>query len=356
MSGVGLTARLRGWWATPLVGLAGALLASYAHWPLPWIIGSMLAVIAVRCGGWKVAEIPNGRISGQWIIATSIGLHLTQAVALQIVAHFALMLAASLLTLLLALAGIALMTRRGMDLSTAYFAFMPANFAEMIHLGLRYEADVSRIAAAHSVRLVVIVLCVPPAVFFTQQAAPAAAAARLPVDWYWLAPMLAGGWAMARIWKRLKWPNPWMFGPMLPCGLLTADFDLHLALPVELSHYGQLMIGCALGGFFDRDFFRSSPRYLFKVAAFTVCLILSTLVFAAVIACFADLPLLTLALGMMPGSATEMYLTAEALHLGAGVVTAMQIMRLVVVMLCAEPIYRGWARRRNRRQDPQSPN
>lgn len=345
MKRLSLPERLRSWWATPLVGIGGALLAAWWNWPLPWIIGSMLAVILVRCGGWKVAEIPNGRISGQWIIATSIGLHLTQSVALEIARHFPLMLGVSLLTLGLALLGIALMKRLGMDLTTAYFAFMPANFAEMINLGIRYKADVSRIAAAHSIRLVLIVLCVPPALFFSAHLPRDVIAVPLPVDWSWLAPMLAGGWVTARLWKRLKLPNPWMFGPMLTCSVITAGFDLHLALPSQLSHYGQLMIGCALGCFFDRTFFRSAPRYLLKVALFTLSLILCTFAFALLIGAFVDLPVLTLALGMMPGSTTEMYLTAEALHLGAGIVTAMQIMRLVVIMLCAEPIYRYWARR-----------
>lgn len=82
---------------------------------------------------------------------------------------------------------------------------------------------------------------------------------RLPTDWYWLAPMLVGGVLTALIWKRLKLPNPWIFGPMTLCALVTACFDLHTALPIELSNYGQLMIGCTLGGFFDRKFF-SRPQ------------------------------------------------------------------------------------------------
>lgn len=339
---------LRTWWATPLVGITGALLASALNWPLPWIIGSMLAVIIVRCSGWTIAEIPNGRKSGQWLIATSIGLHFTQAVVHEIAAHFALMLAAAFTTLLLALAGIAFMQRRGMDLTTAYFAFMPANFAEMIQLGMRYKANVSQIAAAHSVRLVVIVLSVPPAMFLLMEVAPGAVHARPPTDWYWLGPMLAGGAAMALLWKRLGLPNPWMFGPMALCAVVTAVFDLHMALPVELSHYGQLMIGCALGSFFDREFFRRSPFFLLKVLAFTLSMIGATFLFAWGFAVLCDSALFTLALGMMPGSATEMYLTAEALNLGAGMVTAMQIMRLVVVMLCAEPLLKLWLRRQPR--------
>ena len=36
-------------WVTPLAGTVGGYLASLAGWPLPWMVGSLLAVIAVRC-------------------------------------------------------------------------------------------------------------------------------------------------------------------------------------------------------------------------------------------------------------------------------------------------------------------
>jgi len=65
---------LPGWWATPLVGALGGWLASLANWPLPWMVGSLLAVIAVRCSGWLVKEVPHGRQAGQWLIASAIGL------------------------------------------------------------------------------------------------------------------------------------------------------------------------------------------------------------------------------------------------------------------------------------------
>ncbi|MBZ9780113.1 AbrB family transcriptional regulator [Pseudomonas sp. REP124] len=336
------------WWATPIIGVIGALAASYLNWPLPWIIGSMLAVIVVRCLGWRVGEIPNGRLSGQWMIATSIGLHFTPVVLQQVLGHFVMMIFAAFLTLLLALLGIEFMRRRGMDLTTAFFAFMPANFSEMIQSGIRHKANVSQIAAAHSVRLVLIVLCVPPAFFLMEKMLPTAAHARLPADWYWLAPLLLGGALMAMLWKRCELPNPWMFGPMVFCGFFTASFDLQTALPVELSHYGQLMIGCALGGYFDRQFFRASPTFLLSVALFTLTMIGCTVALALGMGLLLGFPPMTMALGMMPGSSTEMYLTAEALNLGVGIVTAMQIMRLVVVMLCAEPVHKLWLKRISR--------
>lgn len=341
---------LRAWWGTPVVGIGGALLATWLHWPLPWIIGSMLGVILMRCLGWRVSEIPKGRISGQWMIATSIGLHFTPTVLHEILQRFPMMLFIAFLTLGIALVGIGFMHRRGMDLTTAYFAFMPANFSEMIQLGIRHNADVGKIAAAHSVRLVLIVLCVPPTMFYLAHVAPNAAFARLPANWQWLAPMLLAGALVAMGWKRLGWANPWMFGPMALCALCTACFDLQMALPLELSHYGQLMIGCALGVHFDRQFFRSAPTYLLKVAAFTLSMIGSTVLVAWLLSHVIDLPTYTLALGMMPGSSTEMYLTADALHLAVGLVTAMQIMRLIVVMLCAAPIHDRWIKRQAERR------
>lgn len=80
--------------------------------------------------------------------------------------------------------------------------------------------------------------------------------------------------------------------------------------------------------------------------AFTLAMIGCTFLFAWGFAWLSGSRLLSLALGMMPGSTTEMYLTAEALNLGAGMVTAMQIMRLVLVMLCAEPLLKVWLGRR----------
>jgi uncharacterized membrane protein AbrB (regulator of aidB expression) len=52
-----------------------------------------------------------------------------------------------------------------------------------------------------------------------------------------------------------------------------------------------------------------------------------------------------LTLGMIPGGIAEMSLTAETLALLVPLVTAMQTLRLVLVLFLAEPLYRYWQRR-----------
>ena len=52
----------------------------------------------------------------------------------------------------------------------------------------------------------------------------------------------------------------------------------------------------------------------------------------------------SLMLGMMPGGITELCLTAEALQLSVALVTALQVLRLSLVMFLAEPLFKLWCK------------
>ena len=155
---------LKAWWGTPLVGLLGGYLASQIGWPLPWMVGSLLAIILVRClTPWQLAEIPGGRKCGQWIVGIGIGLHFTPVVMEQVLGHFGLIFFGALVTSLSAVVGVWLMRRTGEDRATAFFSSMPGGSGEMVNLGARNGAVLSRVAAGQSLRVLVVVLCVPAA-------------------------------------------------------------------------------------------------------------------------------------------------------------------------------------------------
>ena len=139
---------VRHWWGTPLVGLAGGFLASQIGWPLPWMVGSLLAIILVRClTPWQLAEIPGGRKCGQWIVGIGIGLHFTPVVIEQVLAHFGLIFIGALLTSVSSVIGVWIMRRSGEDRATAFFSSMPGGSGEMVNLGARNGAVLSRVAA-----------------------------------------------------------------------------------------------------------------------------------------------------------------------------------------------------------------
>lgn len=326
------------WMPTLLFGVLGGGLAGLIGWPLPWVIGSLAMVILVRCFGWRIPEIPHGRKAGQLIVAIAIGCHFTPDVMHQVFVNLGIVAVAIVLTLMLALISIRLLHGWGTGFSTAYFALLPANSTEMVHLARERGADTGFVAAAHSVRLLLILLGIPLA---ASLATPHAAHVALqPVLWGWLLIIFPLGWLMAKLFKKVGLPNPWAFGPLLVCAMVVGGMDLRMSVPGWLSACGQLMVGCALGINFDRAFFRRAPAFLLKVLLLLAGSVVATTAVAWLAGYLMGISWLSLALGMMPGSAPEMSLTAEALNLSVTLVTAMQIIRMVIVQAAALPLYR----------------
>ncbi len=331
------------WLATPFVGLLGGWLASLIGWPLPWIVGSMLAVILVRCSGWRIEDIPQGRKCGQWIISTGLGLHFTREVVEQVGSHALLILCCALVTLLLSAIGVLIFRRGGDDPVTAYFSSMPGGASEMINLAARHgAARLDRVAAGQSVRMVLIVLCIPAA-FTLGVSAPTAPLPAI-VDWRWLLVLLPLGALVAWGWQRMRQPNPWMLGPLFVCAFFAVSMDLHIGLPPGLGEAGQWLMGCSLGSYFDRPFFRSAPAFLLRVLVFTTLMVLGASGLAWCLAQFGGLPVAATMLGMMPGGISELSLTAEALNQSVALVTAIQVLRFVLVVFLAERVFRLWRR------------
>lgn len=326
------------WLVTLMVGALGGSLASWAGWPLPWVIGALVAVLLTRCAGGQVPEVPYGRQAGQVIVAVAIGCHFTLPVMQQVAAHLGLIMLAVSLTLVLALGSVLILHRWGVPLCTAFFALMPANSSEMVHLGRQRQADAGFIAAAHSIRLLLILLTVPAVVTFGVP--HVAAQPALPVIWPWLVFILATGWLAALGFKQCNLPNPWTFGPFLICAVGVGCNNLSMSMPGWLSGTGQLLIGCALGVAFDRSFLRRAPGFLSKVLLLLAGSVMATALAAWALGTWLEMPWLSLALGMMPGSAPEMSLTAEALGLAVTLVTAMQVIRMLLIQAACLPLYR----------------
>lgn len=335
------------WWLTPLAGAVGGALASLIGWPLPWMVGSLLAVILLRClGGLDLREVPGARKGGQWLVGTGIGLHFSPAVLEQVLAHGGLLLAGALLTSLTSLIGIALLRAAGHDRATAFFASMPGGASEMVNLGQRNGAQAGEVAAGQSLRLLLVVLLVPALFQWWLGAAPALAQTHGHSQPLALAALLAGGALLALLGQRLRQPNPWLLGPILFAAAGAVWLDQPLSLPPGTSELGQWLIGSALGCHFSREFFRRAPRFLALVLGATLLAMCAAALAAEALGWLGALDQRSLMLGMMPGGIAELSLTAEALALSVPLITGLQVLRLMCVLFLAEPAFRLWQRQR----------
>ncbi|TBW40500.1 AbrB family transcriptional regulator [Azotobacter chroococcum] len=335
-----LAARCRPWMLTPLAGALGGGLAQLLGWPLPWMIGALLGVATLRCLGCLTVAVPHGVKAGQWILGIGIGLHFNQAVLEQILAHLGLVLLGSLLTLLTCTFGITLHRRYGESFATAYFASMPGGANEMVSLGSRHGAVLQQVAAAQSLRMTLVLLGIPATYAWLFAGGQTITNAHPGPDAAWLALLFALGGLAALVFQRWRFPNAWQLGALLVSILCSVAFDLHLGLPAGAGELGQWLVGSTLGCYFDRSFFRRAPAFLLRTLLATAAAVLIALPIALTMSWASGLDARALLLGMVPGGIAEMSLTAEALNLLVPLVTAMQVLRLLLVLFLAGPVFR----------------
>ncbi len=126
------------------------------------MIGPLMAVAACRFFDIECAAAPGGRQAGQWVIGSTLGLYFTPQVAELVTRAWWLLLLAALFALALGyLSGFVLARMARVDRTTAVFASVPGGAAEMSVLGERFGARVDEVAAAQSLRMMLVVIVIP---------------------------------------------------------------------------------------------------------------------------------------------------------------------------------------------------
>ena len=332
------------------IGLIAALVCDWLDTPLPWMIGPLFSTSAARMAGIKLYNPVQVREAGQWAIGTALGLYFTPTVLAVLKSYLGYIVAGVLFALLLgAFCGWLLHKLSGVEQTTAFFAMAVGGASEMASQGERHGAKVDRVAAAHSLRIMLVVAIIPfvfkfAGVHGSDLYAPGAR----EVDYPGLLLLVLLTSAGALLLKRMRSPNAWVIGPLAVAIALTATGTNLSALPEWVVHLGQLFIGISLGTRFTPEFLHTAPRYLGSVA-------LCALVAMAIAACFAfglaavsGIHPATAILATSPGGIAEMSLTAKTLQLGVPIVTAFHVTRMAALVLTIGPLFRfmrGWKRR-----------
>ncbi|HRP24754.1 MAG TPA: AbrB family transcriptional regulator [Thauera sp.] len=323
---------------TLVLAAAAGWLAERLHLPLPWMIGPLFAVAGARMTDIDLRPLPGGRQTGQWAIGAALGLYFSPEVVAQLSLHAPLVVAAAVGSLLLGVLCALIMRRLGgVDAPTAFFAALPGGASEMANLADRHGGAVDRIAAAHAIRVLLVVSLLPFALTFAGvQGSDLYVPLVLEVDAQHF-PLLVGASLLGvATFKLLRIANAWVLGPLLGVAAATLAGVPLSALPVWVVNGGQLLIGCALGCRFSRAFFRAAPRFMGAAALTAVLSIVFSFALAALLGLVSAVPLPTLSLATAPGGVSEMCITAKVLQLGVPLVTVCHVLRVVVLTLGAQ--------------------
>ncbi len=346
MGAVSKTLSRGGMWlpvlATLAAGLAGAALCVWLHTPLPWMIGPLLCVAVLRMLDAPLRLPLPLRNGGQWIIGLALGLTFTPVVSVELLRYAPWVVLSVAFAMLMGILGGRLLQRMaGVDAKTAFFAIAIGGSSEMAIQAERYGGRVDQVAAAHSLRILLVVLIVPAA--YRVLGLHGSDVYTLPwarFDWQGFVQLAAltllVGWGL----NRVRVPNAWIIGPLLVAIALTASGVQWSTVPRWMVNAGQLCIGCALGIRFNRAFLRTAPRYMGSVACVTLLLMAVMAGFGSLLAALSGMPGPTAVLATAPGGIAEMSLTAAVLQFGVPIVTVFHVSRVLAMVLSIGPLYR----------------
>jgi membrane AbrB-like protein len=325
------------------IGLFASKICEWFNTPLPWLIGPLFVTAAARMAGTRLHTPVRVREAGQWTIGTALGLYFTPAV-LKVLASYSVFIAASVVFSLVlgALCGWLLHKLSGIDRTTAFFAMAVGGASEMAIQGERHGAAVDRIAAAHSLRIMMVVAVIPFCFKFSgAQGLDVFVPAMRFVDYGGLIVLMVLTGLCALALKRLNFPNAWVIGPLLGAIAVTAAEMRLSALPEWMAHLGQLFIGISLGTCFTPEFLHTAPRYLASVAVASTLALAIAAAFGFALAAASGMHPATAILATAPGGIAEMSLTAKNLQLGVPIVTAFHVARLAALVMTIGPLFRA---------------
>jgi membrane AbrB-like protein len=320
----------------------GGAVCAWIGTPLPWMIGSMLAMAAAQLADAQFEVLPGGREAAFIVVGVTLGLYFTAPVVAQ-VAHYwpwflVLGVAANGFGTVSALV---LARLSGADFATAYFGSMPGGASEMATLGERFGAAPALVALAHSVRMLLVVTLFPVGITLagfsaTEEYRPVL----VPLDAAGLVILLGLGLGAGLVARGLRAPTAFMLGPLLLTIALTANGFAFSSMPTPLVNAAQVLLGGVLGSRFDREFLMAAPRFVASLAvSVAVTLVLAALVGWG-IALGSGAYVGSALLAAAPGGIAEMSITAKVLRIGVAFVTAAHVIRYVVVVLLTVPLWR----------------
>jgi len=321
--------------------LAGALLFEWVGTVLPWMLGPMAVMAIASLLGLPVERPPGGLQVGQLVVGVALGLYFTAPVLAVLLDQANYILAAALFAFLLgAGCGWLLARLSGCDLKTAFFASLPGGGTEMSVLAEHYGARPDYVAAAHGVRVMLVVITIPPLMTLSgAHGSDLWVPGIVAVHGGGLALLILFAAFVAVTMRYLNLPNAWIIGPLFITVILTGMDISWSAVPRWMINGAQLLLGCALGSRFTPDFFRAAPRFLGWTAVTVYLSMALAAAFAWLLAALSGISLPTAVLATAPGGLPEMSVTAKVLQLGVPVVAAFHVSRMVLIILGASPVF-----------------
>ena len=318
-----------------IVSIPGALIADYFNVPLAWFLGPMLVTSVVTLGGIKT-KMPRLVLSTVLIF---LGLYIGNYVDKSLFSQIHQWAWTSLIMLSYIIISVLLVSKylqkfSGYGKKTSVFSAAPGALGPLLILAEDEKSDLSQVATAHLIRLIIIITVFPFIVnsFHDTESIQIIESINENQNISHLLILIALSIILIILFDKLKIPAALLAGTLVASGFLQITEIASYKLPANIIDYCLLILGASVGCRFADKTFKEVAKNTVHSFVATLLLVLLGLVAAFVAGFVIDKNFFTLLLSYCPGGIYEVAVIAIFFDLDPEFVSFHHIIRLLMIL------------------------
>ena len=332
-----------------IVSIPGALIADYFNIPLAWFLGPMLITSVVSLGGIKT-KMPRLVLSTVLIF---LGLYIGSYIDKNLFSQIHQWAWTSLIMLLYIIVSVLLVSRylqkfSGYGKKTSIFSAAPGALGPLLILAENEKSDLSQVATAHLIRLIIIITVFPFVVnsFYDTENIKMAETITDNQNIIHLLILIVLSIILIIIFDKLKIPAALLAGTLFASGFLQITEIASYKLPSNIIDYCLLILGSSVGCKFANKTFNEVARNTVHSFFATLFLVLLGVIAAFVAGLVIDKNFFTLLLSYCPGGIYEVAVIAIFFDLDPEFVSFHHIIRLLMILFIVPIILKFIAKKK----------
>ena len=326
-----------------LISTPSAIVADYFNIPLAWMLGPMLAISIAALTGIKV-KMPKLALSAILII---LGLHIGNYIDQNLLSQMKDWIWTSMIMFIYILVSIFVVSKylqkfSGYKRKTSIFSGAPGGLGPLLILAEYEKSDLSQVATAHLIRLIIIITLFP---FFVVNFSPIEPMEIEKFDYlnqnhFHLIILLIFSILLIVIFDKIKIPAPLLAGTLIASGILQITDFASYKLPDQSINFCLLILGASVGCRFADKTFNEVVKNTAHSFVATSLLVILGVVAAIAAGYFVENNFLSLLLSYCPGGIYEVAVIAIAFDLDPNFVAFHHIVRLLMILFMVPVIIR----------------
>jgi membrane AbrB-like protein len=335
-----------------ILGAAGSVTFVLLHLPLPWFLGALTFCLIGSVANAPITRPKPLTIPMRAVLGVAIGTAFSPALFGRIGGMtMSLLLLIPFMMCVIGLGMLFYVKVAKLDLPTAFFSAVPGGLTDMTAMAEDAGANPRTVVLVQASRILLIVFSLPLWLQWHDGLSIGRAVANRAHIWEVpfsdLAVMLAMGWGGWWAARRIGLAGAPIVGPMLVSGLAHALGLTAAKMPLEVLVVAQISIGTLLGAQFRGLTFKEFSNTMIWGLVNAVILLLFTGLIAHWVAGVTHFDPVSVLLAFAPGGQTELNLLAYVLGLDVAYVALHHLLRLGIVILGAQMVFRtskSWRR------------